>query len=96
MTVSLLSVPQSFADSMTCNIQRAHPHPLLPIMFLHHQCPIPPRLFILALHILYFLMDTRITHSLPSIIYMHPTIRSITRFPIILFTIIIYLCKLIQ
>ncbi|KAG2073672.1 hypothetical protein BDR04DRAFT_1094678, partial [Suillus decipiens] len=54
----LLSVLQSVADSMTCNIQRAHPHPLLPIMFLRYQCPVPPQLFILALHILYFLMDT--------------------------------------
>ncbi|KAG2079260.1 hypothetical protein BDR04DRAFT_30933 [Suillus decipiens] len=38
----------------------------------------PPQLFILALHILYFLMDTHITHSLPSI--MHLTIHSIIRF----------------
>ncbi|KAG2063921.1 hypothetical protein BDR04DRAFT_1110915 [Suillus decipiens] len=89
-----LCVPRSVTDSMTCNIQWAHPHTLLPIMFLRHQCPIPPRLFILALHILYFLMDTCITHSLLSIIYiMHPTIHNIIRFPIILFTIIICLRK---
>ncbi|KAG2366437.1 hypothetical protein BDR07DRAFT_1395986 [Suillus spraguei] len=27
-----LSVPRSIVDSMTCSIQRAHPHPLLPIL----------------------------------------------------------------
>ncbi|KAG2362321.1 hypothetical protein BDR07DRAFT_1407339 [Suillus spraguei] len=79
-----LSVPRSVVDSITCNIQRAHPHPLLPIMFLRYQCLIASRLSILALHILYFLLDTHmghITHSLPSIIYiMHPIIHSIISF----------------
>ncbi|KAG2078740.1 hypothetical protein BDR04DRAFT_1087311, partial [Suillus decipiens] len=74
---SYCCVPQSVVDSITCNIQRAH-HPLLPIMFLRHQCLISPQLFILALHILYFLMDTHITYSLPSI--MHQIKHSIIRF----------------
>ncbi|KAG2064244.1 hypothetical protein BDR04DRAFT_1110377 [Suillus decipiens] len=51
-----------------------HLHPLLPIMFPCYQCLILPQPFILALHLLYFLMDTRITHSLPTI--MHPTIHT--------------------
>ncbi|KAG2068565.1 hypothetical protein BDR04DRAFT_1103022 [Suillus decipiens] len=74
---SYCCVPQSVVDPITCNIQRAH-HPLLPIMFLRYQCLISPQLFILALHILYFLMDTHITYSLLSI--MHLTIHIIIRF----------------
>ncbi|KAG2075025.1 hypothetical protein BDR04DRAFT_1091829 [Suillus decipiens] len=74
---SYCCVPQSAVHSITCNIQRAH-HPLLPIMFLRYQCLISPQLFFLALHIIYFLMDTHITYSLPSI--MRLTIHSIIRF----------------
>ncbi|KAG2351315.1 hypothetical protein BDR07DRAFT_1445377 [Suillus spraguei] len=35
-----LSVPRSVVDSMTCNIQRAHPHPLLPIIIIYIMHPI--------------------------------------------------------
>ncbi|KAG2159057.1 uncharacterized protein EDB93DRAFT_1117851 [Suillus bovinus] len=67
-------------------------------MFTRCQCLILPwPLFILVfkLHLLYFLMDTCIIHSLPSIIYiMHLATHTIIPFLIILFTIIIYLHKL--